>query len=140
MALLITCFSFVVNYFVAKHGVEKNVSARLFFGLIFLSAAVSTVFYAWHLGYMDEWIEVSKFSGGVLDSHCGNMLVDYLGKLDVWSLLFGMDYSGTSINNIYGGNPHNSYIRIHSYYGFFGLLIVALSPLVIFLTNKKTCL
>lgn len=137
VALLIVSYSFFVNYFVAKYGVEKNVSVRLFFGLIFLSAAVSTVFYAWHLGYMDEWIEGSKFGGGVLDSHRGNMLADYLGKLDVWSLLFGTDYSGASINNIYGGNPHNSYIRTHSYYGFFGLLIVALSPLAIFLTNKK---
>lgn len=137
VALLIVSFSFSVNYFVAKDGVEKNVSVRLFFGLVFLSAAVGTVFYAWHLGYVDEWIEGSKFSIGVLDSHRGDMLADYLGKLDIWSLLFGTDYSGTSINNIYGGNPHNSYIRVHSYYGFFGLFIVALSPLAIFLTSKK---
>lgn len=137
VALLIVSFSFIVNYFVAKHGAEKSISVRLFFGLIFLSATLGTVFYTWHLGFMDEWIEGSKFSIGILDSHRGDMLSGYLGKMDVWSLLFGTDYSGTSINNIYGGNPHSSYIRIHSYYGFFGLLIVAISPVAIFFANKE---
>ena len=89
------------------------------------------------LGVWMNGLKVLSLAGGVLDSRRGNMLAGYFGKLGVWLLLFGTDYSGTSINNIYGGNPHNSYIRIHSYYGFFGLLIVALSPLAIFLTNKK---
>lgn len=136
VAFLVLLFSFFVNYFVVRSEAEKNILVRLFFGIFFLSVVLGAVGYAGYLGLMDDWVEGSKFSAGVLDPHRGYMLADYLGKLDAWSLLFGADYSGTSIESIYGGNPHNSYIRLHSYYGIFGLLVVVLSPFAIFATNK----
>lgn len=137
VAFLVLLFSFFVNYFVVASGAKKNILVRLFLGIVFLSVVLGVVGYAGYFGLMDEWVEGSKFSAGVLDPHRGYMLADYLGKLDAWSLLFGADYSGTSIENIYGGNPHNSYIRLHSYYGIFGLLVVVLSPFAIFATNKN---
>lgn len=137
VAFLIILFSIFVNYFVTRKGAEKNILFRLFFGFILLCLAVSAVGYAGYLGLMDEWIEGSKFSAGVLDPHRGHMVADYLNKLDACGLLFGTDYSGTSISEFYGGNPHNSYIRLHSYYGIFGLLIVALSPFAILSTSKR---
>jgi hypothetical protein len=136
VAFLIFLFSFFVNFFLAKSGAEKNTMVRLFFGFVFLSAALGAVSYVGYLGLVDEWVEGSRFSAGMLDSHRGYMLEDYLGKLDVWTSIFGADYSGTSINNIYGGNPHNSYIRLHSYYGIFALIVVAVSPFAVFATNK----
>lgn len=137
VASLVLLFSFFVNYFVIRSGAKKNILVRLFLGGFFLSVALGVVGYAGYFALMDEWVEGSKFSAGVLDPHRGYMLADYLGKLDAWSLLFGADYSGTSIENIYGGNPHNSYIRLHSYYGIFILLVVIFSPFAIFATNKN---
>lgn len=137
VAFLVLFFSFFVNYYVVKSGVEKNRFVCLFFGAFFLIFVIGAVGYAGYLGLMDDWVEGSKFSAGVLDPHRGYMLADYLGKLDAWSLLFGADYSGTSIESAYGSNPHNSYIRLHSYYGIFGLLVAIFSPFAVFSTNKE---
>lgn len=136
VALLIVLFSIIVNIFLGREVVGKKFFGRLFFVFLVLIAVLGAASYIGDFSALDDWIERSKFSAGVLDPHRGEMLNDYMGKLDTWSLLFGTDYSGTSINSTYGGNPHNSYIRLHSYYGVFGLLLVAFSPLVIFATNK----
>lgn len=137
VALLILLFGVFVNFFVVSAGEKNNIFGRLFVVFVFLSVVLGAVYYFDYLAVIQELIEKSKFSAGVLDSHRGDMLADYVGKLDAWSLFLGVDYSGTSINTTYGGNPHNSYIRLHSYYGVFGLLLVALSPFAIFATNKR---
>jgi hypothetical protein len=80
--------------------------------------------------------EGSKFEQGVLDVHRGYMLSDYLDKLDALSLFIGTSYEGTSINLYYGGNPHNSYIRVHSFFGLFALFAV-FAPLFLMLLSHK---
>lgn len=137
VALLILLFSIFANIFVDREAAGRKFFGRLFVGFVVLIAVLGAAGYIGDFGVLDDWIEGSKFSAGVLDPYRGQMLNDYMGKLDTWSLLFGTDYSGTSINAAYGGNPHNSYIRLHSYYGIFGLLLVALSPFAIFATNKR---
>jgi len=136
VALLIIFFSIIINIFSVKKESGKNIFSGFYVGLTCLSVVLGAAGYIGYYGLIDEWIEGSKFSAGVLDPHRGEMLKDYLDKLEFWSLLFGTDYSGTSINTNYGGNPHNSYIRLHSYYGVFPLLLVFLSPLAVFLSNK----
>lgn len=78
----------------------------------------------------------SKFASGVLDEHRGRILSDYLGKLDAASLLFGTSYDQTSINQLYGGNPHSSLIRAHSFYGLLALCVVFL-PVLIVVQSKR---
>lgn len=137
VALLILLFGVFVNFFVVSAGARKSIFGRLFVVFVFLSVLLGAVVYFDYFTVMQELIERSKFSAGVLDSHRGDMLADYIGKLDAWSLFLGADYSGTSINTTYGGNPHNSYIRLHSYYGIFGLLLVVLSVFAMFAANKR---
>ena len=68
----------------------------------------------------------SKLAGGLFDEHRAKQIADYIEKLDITSFFFGTSYDGTSIKDTYGGNPHNSYIRIHSFYGIFALLFAIL--------------
>jgi len=49
--------------------------------------------------------------------------------------LIGNSYEDTLINKYYGGNPHNSFLRLHSFYGIFGLITVFL--ILIFILFRK---
>lgn len=86
---------------------------------------------------INQLIEGSKFSAGVLDEHRGRMVKDYIDQLSGSSLLLGADYSGTSIATLYGGNPHNSFIRLHSMYGIAGLLVVFASLLSVLISSRQ---
>lgn len=86
---------------------------------------------------IEQLIEGSKFSAGVLDEHRGRMVEDYIEKMSGLSMLFGVDYSGTSIATSYGGNPHNSFIRLHSFYGAAGLLVVLASLFSVVVSSKQ---
>lgn len=81
-------------------------------------------------------IEGSKFASGMFDEHRGRMLADYMAKIDALSLIFGASYDGTSINQDYGGNPHSSFIRLHSFYGLAGLFFF-LTPLFLILMSRR---
>lgn len=86
--------------------------------------------------FFEVWIESSKFANGVLDEHRGKMLNDYIDKIDGLNLIFGTSYENTSIIDIYGGNPHNSFIRVHSFYGIAGLILVFM-PLAFVAISKR---
>lgn len=91
----------------------------------------------WGLGDgLINWVEGSKFATGIVDEHRLMMIEDYLRKIDGVSLMFGAGYDGTAINDYYGGNPHNSFIRMHSFYGsaaLFGLMM----PLILILVSNR---
>ncbi len=136
VAFLILVFSVITNFLVGRKGVELY--TRVILGFIVLSSCLAIVEFFYLKGALGELIANSKFGAGVLDVYRGYMVEDYLGKLDFWSFLFGTDYSGTSIDSSYGGNPHNSYIRLHSFYGIWGVLLVLFSPMFILIANKNT--
>lgn len=72
----------------------------------------------------------TKLSAGLVDDSRVQMIHDYLGKLDFVTFLFGADYSNTSIVNLYGGNPHNSFIRAHHLFGLFYVVFLVVLPFV----------
>lgn len=74
----------------------------------------------------------SKFVDGLYDDARGQMISEYLAKLDILHFFLGADYLGTSILEKYDGNPHNSYIRVHAFYGLGGLVLIFLPVLIIF--------
>lgn len=51
--------------------------------------------------------------------------LDYISE-NLASLLFGANYSNIPILRYFNLNPHNSFIRLHSIYGFFGILIYSI--------------
>ena len=87
--------------------------------------------------FFDELINGSKFSEGLLDPYRAEIFDEYVRKLDLFSIFFGADYSGTVIASRYDGNPHIAYVRTHAYFGLFGLLLVILSPLAILVSSKR---
>lgn len=135
VAFLILVFSVFVNFLVGRKG--PAFYKRVILLCIMLSACLMIVEFFYIKVVLRELIVNSKFGAGILDKYRGYMVADYLGKLDFWSFLFGTDYSGTSIASDYGGNPHNSYIRLHSFYGLWGLLLALLSPMFVLAAHKN---
>ena len=134
VSALVILFSCFVNIFWGwRIGRKKGFGGWL---VLLLCIVVGVGSYLWQVGAIDTLLVGTKWAWGVLDPPRERMLVDYLGKLDWWSIWVGADYSGTSIVTLYGGNPHNSYIRLHSYYGLVGLLIIVLSPFAILASGK----
>lgn len=86
--------------------------------------------------YFLAYIESSKFASGVLDPYRGQILQEYIAKVDALGFLLGVDYSGTVIATKYDGNPHIAFIRTHSFYGFFGVFIAIVSPSFVFLSRE----
>jgi len=130
--------SLFLNIAILKSSKDQWWAFRIF--PIFIGAIY--IFYIYNAGsilsMIDLWFENSKFSNGVLDEHRGRMLIDYLEMLESpLRLFFGASYEHTSINDVYGGNPHNSYIRVHSFYGLFGLLIVFVPLISLFISRKN---
>jgi hypothetical protein len=78
----------------------------------------------------------TKLVAGFKDNSREEMLSDYLNKLDGLTFITGAQYEGTSINNSYGGNPHNSYIRAHHVFGILYLIVIGLSAFSLVSCNK----
>jgi hypothetical protein len=82
----------------------------------------------------------SKFSGsGIVSSPREQMLNDYYLKItkNLNFLFFGSNYDGTVIKSKYNNNPHNSFIRGHSFYGI-TFFIFHLFFISFFLKNIKS--
>lgn len=83
-----------------------------------------------------------KFSERGLDSPARDILMrEYLSYLerDEFLIYIGYNYSDNPWFKHYGLNPHNSYIRLHHYFGIFFFLIVAgllFSLLKLLFTNR----
>lgn len=77
----------------------------------------------------------TKLSVGVVDENRLGIVNDYLATITPTTFFLGAEYQGTLIDILYKGNPHISYIRTHSFFGIFGLLIAVLSPLVVLLAR-----
>ncbi|MDB2357137.1 hypothetical protein N9W10_03125 [Gammaproteobacteria bacterium] len=75
-------------------------------------------------------LEGSKFANGIWDEHRAKIIMEYIAKIDVLPFILGADYIGTSILDFYDGNPHNSYIRVHAFYGLWGVLCIFI-PLIL---------
>lgn len=135
VALLIFAFSVLVNVFILKIKRDKRL---FFYGIFALSISAFTIFdgLGGVVNLINKLIDGSKFSGGFFDEHRSRMIMEYLDKITAFGFLFGESYSGISIASDYGGNPHNSFIRIHSYYGILPLLFV-MAPFLIILISKR---
>lgn len=73
----------------------------------------------------------TKLSVGLEDRNRGAILVQYLAKLDAFTVLAGASYEGTLISDVYNGNPHIAYVRAHSFFGLFYTILALFSPALI---------
>lgn len=77
----------------------------------------------------------TKLSVGVVDENRLGILNDYLATITPATFFLGSEYQGTLIDIRYNGNPHISFIRTHSFFGIFGLLMALLSPFIVLLAR-----
>lgn len=137
IAGMILLSSFVVNFSLKKITIFARLEILfLVFFAIFMVLLVFG-FYFDIQAFVDEMVGQTKFREGFFDPYREEIFSQYLSKLDWFSLLFGADYSGTVIADQYDGNPHISYVRTHAYYGFFGLVLVVFSLLLILIAKKN---
>lgn len=114
----------------AMEGRNRNVIGKLVFYTGFsVVLAVVILNFSLIIGFL---VSGTKLSVGLLDVHRINILDSYLGSLNPLSLIIGKDYSGTIIEELYNGNPHVAFIRLHAFFGLFPLIVILVSPLLIF--------
>jgi len=95
---------------------QKN---KIFFKIIFIASGSVLIVFISPFVY-DIYLTTKLASG--FETPRTIILEQYLNKIDVFSLLFGVSYSGTIIESMYNNNPHITYIRSHHIFGLFYLL------------------
>ncbi len=137
VSALIVLLSFLFNLCAIKSSSDRSISLKLFLLIIIPFFIVFDDILKLMNNEIQILFEGSKFASGILDEHRGRIIIDYLNKIDAIGLLLGQGYDNTSINNFYGGNPHNSFIRVHSFYGLVGLMSLFVPVFWVFFARKN---
>lgn len=130
IATLILASSILGNFILGRLSVLQRVLI-----LIFVLAGVVATTLNWSI-FLEILVDGTKLQEGLHDPYRMEILYQYIGQINAWSLITGAEYAYTVIETQYDGNPHISLIRTHAYFGLFVLLAVILSPLLIFTSNK----
>lgn len=131
--------SLVVGFLLLTLSIVYNTRVRLrtsgWFGkvviLVALTSLISVGFNALIESY-DFIARNTKLSVGLLDENRLEIFRDYVGSINSWRLLFGGSYRGTVVAELYEGNPHVAFIRLHYLFGVIPLIFVLVSPLFVF--------
>lgn len=97
-------------------------------GVVLLCGAIAVV--AWQDNIVESLVNKTKLASG-FSSPRVLMIQDYLDRMDGVGALVGSTYEGTIIDKRYNGNPHNSFIYAHHFFGLPYLLIVLILPLLL---------
>lgn len=125
VAALLVMGSLIINLF------PRQVSPLYRIALVALSL-FAMVQLALNIQELYDYVaRYTKLSAGVVDENRLDILNDYLSTITPTTFFLGSEYQGTLIDILYRGNPHISFIRTHSFFGIFGLLMALLSPLVV---------
>lgn len=131
VSVLILLASAAINFFFGR--VSKLQRICIF--VAFLVCVIAIAFYVDIL--KSALVDTTKLQEGLVDPYRMEIFRQYIAKIDALSFITGASYSGTVVESQYDGNPHISFIRVHSLLGIFGLLFVFFSPLFIMVAKKK---
>lgn len=133
-------FSILVVLFCLYHQYVIKLSTRKIFFLGFLSFVIfGLLFY-----YMSDWFFNSRFSNFDYENNLSlalrlNPWVDFISNPIHFILSFGMPYS--EFMGQYGhsqfGYPHNIFLELVFFYGFFGFLLFVFLMMLLFSSIKK---
>lgn len=132
VAAMIIAATLIFNLFLVGSAGRRHQRA---FVVLFAMAVVPLSFYAEDL--LELLMNYTKLSVGLADSNRLEILDQYLGKIDEWTLLVGADYSNTVIEYEYLGNPHIAYIRTHSLFGLPLTVLALISPFFVFFSRRS---
>jgi hypothetical protein len=132
VAALIIISSLIFNFMIISRGSRVKRAIYILSIIVVFIYLTSDAEELW-----DSLFVYTKLSVGLEDENRIEIIDDYMAKIDVYSLFFGADYSGTVIESSLNGNPHIAYIRTHSFYGLPLTLIAMFSPAIVFFSRKK---
>ena len=78
------------------------------------------------IGMIWDWLSVATNFSRSLESPRWDMFSQYIITMDVSGVLFGSPLAEVPLIHAYDGNPHNSFIRLHSMYGALPLVVLLL--------------
>lgn len=136
VSVLLLLFGIILNIINLKSLKSKLIAMIFIFGLVFyyvgVSSETSTI-----LENIEEGLNKTQFGHGYIDESRIVMRDEYISNLNVWKFFFGSSYDNTAIEKYFGGNPHNSFIRLHSFYGIFGLIVLFAIIGAIFIVKRN---
>ena len=122
VSILLLLFGIFLNIFNSKSKLLKFSSVIVVFGLfLYFGSNSETITLVENI---EEGLNQTQFGQGYTDEARNSINKEYISNLDFWKFFFGSSYKNTSIEKNFGGNPHNSFIRLHSYYGIFGIIVL----------------
>ena len=134
VSVLLLLFGAILNVFHSKSYKLKIFTLIFISGLIFFLNSNSENIIM--LENIEEGLNNTNFNQGYTDEARIGMMDEYLSKLDFYNFFMGASYKDTSIERLFASNPHNSFIRLHSYYGIFGITVLLMVISSILIANK----
>lgn len=92
--------------------------------LLFFAGLVSIAI-GWE--YFYELIVANTNLSAGLESDRYLIIKDYLDHLDLFGFFAGVDLSSVPMVEVFGGNPHSAFLRLHSFFGVSLFLLFAVS-------------
>lgn len=135
VSVLLLLFGAILNVFNSKSFKLKIFALIVISGLTFFLNSNSENIIM--LENIEEGLNNTNFNQGYTDEARIGMMDEYLSKLDFYNFFMGASYKDTSIENYFASNPHNSFIRLHSYYGIFGIIVLLMVICSILIVNKN---
>lgn len=124
-SIVIAAAIVIVSVVFAVISTRRNIMPLLAVGLVGVPVA------AWGLGIADSVVAQTKLAAGLYDEARARMIMEYLGRLNGWTLFVGAPYDGSGIQTQFHGNPHNSLIRAHHIFGLPYVALVLITPLLV---------
>jgi len=136
VSILLLLFGIFLNIYTSKNNLLKISSLIVVFVLaIYFSSDSETILLVENI---EEGLSQTQFGQGYTDEARTSINNEYISNLDPWKFLFGSSYKNTLIEIYFGGNPHNSFIRLHSYYGMFGIIVLFILVISILFAKRNT--
>jgi hypothetical protein len=135
VSVLLLLFGAILNVINSKSFKVKILALIFLSGLIFYLISNSETIIM--LENIEQGLNKTQFGQGYTDEARDGMNGEYVSNLDTWDFFFGSSYKNTSIEKYFGGNPHNSFIRLHSYYGIFGIIVLLMVLVSIVIAKKE---
>lgn len=114
-ASIISSFMFFAVSIIARFGLRGAILLQPFFILIVVAFQ--------HWGIWEALISETNLSRGI-ESPRTQMAIGYMANLDLAGFFLGAPMGDIELINQYNGNPHNSFVRLHSLYGVFPIVVI----------------
>jgi len=134
-SILVACLIFLTSFLLNIYLVLRNRGVG-WKPVIWAAVLLLITLSIWGPDIFDLVKRFTKLSVGLADTSRFMVVKEYLLKIDPISLITGADYTGTIIEDRYGGNPHIAFIRAHALLGLPYLMVILATPFIFLLSGR----